>query len=632
MKHKLLKLQGTNESEFARGVPVEMTMKELGEIPFKITEDKFNNTGFVFGEVEGNYRNNKNMINRTTFTDDLDNVPHDIFDELVEGLKAQGINAVVHTSHNHKVEGKGNRYRVIAETSKTMKPDDYPNAITNFNDDVPVLKKYAKYIDPCTDRKSQYFLAPSHPPGMEEFARKEYINGGQPYIPDTLKRITKDIPSSKVESAKTSMKDILKGVSEGNRHNECARVTGTMFNKGMVYEEVLQIVSGWNQLNKPPLPQEEVDRVVQDLKFTNNFATEELTEPSEPRYQLLHTQDARTSRPQVKWLVDRIFKEKGICTIYAPKSEGKTFLAIDLAYKLALGQDWFGHKVLGARDVVYFAMEDWDGVNIRQQGYELHHQLKSLPNLYVVDDDEFQLDNPSMVRDFMESLKSVNIVNPVIIFDTWQDMTTYLKGNDNDDMSLAINMLKKIVKEFNALIIFLGHTGKDVSKGFRGASSIEGHLDTAIISSYGSWQLGKVKNGSMDLAYEFSYETVDGLGADADEDTLVISPMYKQSSGKSPHRDRQGNQAQLYDLIKVALDKSIYVGKVLENGVACTKCISYEDGEKLIAKVKKKDGKPIDSFRQKTEFKRILETLSGRRDLDKGMSEDGQEYIYYPIL
>ena len=632
MKHKLLKLQGTNASEFARGVPVEMTLKELGELPFKITEDKFNNTGFVFGEVKGNYRNNKNMINRTLFPIDIDNVPNDIFDELVQGLKAQGINAVVHTSHNHKVEGKGNRFRIIVETSRTMAPDELPNAVPNFIEDVPVLKKYAKYIDPCTDRKSQYFLAPSHPPETEEFARKEYINGGQPYIPDTLKRITKDIPSSKVESAKTSMKEILKGVSEGNRHNECARVTGTMFNKGMVYEEVLQIVSGWNQLNKPPLPQEEVDRVVQDLKFTNSFATEELTEPSEPRYQLLHTQDARTSRPQVKWLVDRIFKEKGICTIYAPKSEGKTFLAIDLAYKLALGQDWFGHKVLGARDVVYFAMEDWDGVNIRQQGYELHHQLKSLPNLYVVDDDEFQLDNPSMVRDFMESLKSVNIVNPVIIFDTWQDMTTYLKGNDNDDMSLAINMLKKIVKEFNALIIFLGHTGKDVSKGFRGASSIEGHLDTAIISSYGSWKLGKVKNGSMDLAYEFSYDTVDGLGADGDEDTLVINPLYKQSSGKSPHKKRQGNQAQLYDLIKVALDKSALVGKVLENEVACKKCITYADAQKLMSKVKKNDGKPIDSFRQNSLFKSVLKSLSERRDLDRGMSNDGQEYIYYPIL
>jgi hypothetical protein len=188
------------------------------------------------------------------------------------------------------------------------------------------------------------------------------------------------------------------------------------------------------------------------------------------------------------------------------------------------------------------------------------------------------------------------------------------------------------VKEFNALIIFLGHTGKDVSKGFRGASSIEGHLDTAIISSYGSWQLGKVKNGSMDLAYEFSYDTVDGLGADGDEDTLVINPLYKQSSGKSPHKKRQGNQAQLYDLIKVALDKSALIGKVLVDGVACKKCITYADAQKLMSKVKKNDGKSIDSFRQNSLFKSVLKSLSERRDLDRGMSNDGQEYIYYPII
>ena len=215
MQHKLLKLENKvhrgkpgqtptqqhqeNMKYFAKGVPVAMSVKEIGELPFYISEHKGVNTGYLFGEVENNHRNDKNMINKDLLVYDLDDVPGDIFDELVQGLKAQGINAVVHTSFSHKLEGKGNRLRVIAETSRTMTPDEYPTAVDNFIDDVPVLKKYKQYIDNVSRTKSQFYLAPSHPPGMEQFARKEYINGGTPYIPDIRKRTVDNISSSKVE-------------------------------------------------------------------------------------------------------------------------------------------------------------------------------------------------------------------------------------------------------------------------------------------------------------------------------------------------------------------------------------------------------------------------------------------------
>ena len=231
MQHKLLKLENKvhrgkpgqtpteqhqeNMKYFAKGIPVEMTLKEIHELPFYISEHKGVNTGYVFGEVENNHRNDKNMINRDLFVIDLDDVPGNIFDELVQGLKAKGVNAVVHTSFSNMLEGKGNRLRVIAETSNTMKIPDYPTALENMIEDTPVLKKYKEYIDDVSSNKSQFYLAPSHPPGMEEFAKKEYINGGMPFFPDTLKRTTEDIPSSNVESVKTPMSELMVGVDDG---------------------------------------------------------------------------------------------------------------------------------------------------------------------------------------------------------------------------------------------------------------------------------------------------------------------------------------------------------------------------------------------------------------------------------
>ena len=45
MKHKLLKLKGVNEKTFVNGSPVEMTLKEIGELPFITTDNKFSNGG-----------------------------------------------------------------------------------------------------------------------------------------------------------------------------------------------------------------------------------------------------------------------------------------------------------------------------------------------------------------------------------------------------------------------------------------------------------------------------------------------------------------------------------------------------------------------------------------------------------
>ena len=65
MKHKLLKLKGVNEKTFVNGSPVEMTLKEIGELPFITTDNKFSNEGYVFGEVDTGDSNAKAQLAST---------------------------------------------------------------------------------------------------------------------------------------------------------------------------------------------------------------------------------------------------------------------------------------------------------------------------------------------------------------------------------------------------------------------------------------------------------------------------------------------------------------------------------------------------------------------------------------
>ncbi len=52
--------------------------------------------------------------------------------------------------------------------------------------------------------------------------------------------------------------------------------------------------------------------------------------------------------------------------------------------------------------------------------------------------------------------------------------------NSSKDMGLIIDGMKKIQSQCEGLVICVHHTGKDVSKGLRGHSSLLAALDSAI--------------------------------------------------------------------------------------------------------------------------------------------------------
>lgn len=55
---------------------------------------------------------------------------------------------------------------------------------------------------------------------------------GMPLIPDTQKRTVENISRSN-QLTKQPINELLKGSVEGTRHNDCIRISGMLFNKGM---------------------------------------------------------------------------------------------------------------------------------------------------------------------------------------------------------------------------------------------------------------------------------------------------------------------------------------------------------------------------------------------------------------
>ena len=71
----------------------------------------------------------------------------------------------------------------------------------------------------------------------------------------------------------------MKGSVEGTRHNDCIRISGMLFNKGMSLQDVIQLMLGWNTKCIPPRVDkeviDEVENIYSKYHSDNPFTAEE---------------------------------------------------------------------------------------------------------------------------------------------------------------------------------------------------------------------------------------------------------------------------------------------------------------------------------------------------------------------
>ena len=90
---------------------------------------------------------------------------------------------------------------------------------------------------------------------LPDFTEKEYL------------QIT-GVP--KVESSQQTAPFSLDGVLEGSRNDGAARIAGYLISKNVNLDFVRVFLQNWNKNNNPPLPQKEIDSVVDNVKRTHD--------------------------------------------------------------------------------------------------------------------------------------------------------------------------------------------------------------------------------------------------------------------------------------------------------------------------------------------------------------------------
>jgi KaiC/GvpD/RAD55 family RecA-like ATPase len=228
-------------------------------------------------------------------------------------------------------------------------------------------------------------------------------------------------------------------------------------------------------------------------------------------------------QPPGEWLIKGVVPDAELVVLFGASGSGKTFVALDMAFAVAQGLPWRGHRTKKGR-VVIIAAEGAGGLTKRVRAYAKHHAIDlrdvaidvitAAPNFLHEED----------IAEVLAEIKALGEVALVVV-DTLAQVTPGANENGAEDMGRALANLRLIREMAGATVMAVHHAGKDASKGSRGWSGIKAAADAQIeVIRHEDGQreihLEKMKDGEDGVRFGFRLEVVD-LGLDADGDLLT---------------------------------------------------------------------------------------------------------------
>lgn len=266
-----------------------------------------------------------------------------------------------------------------------------------------------------------------------------------------------------------------KGLSDGEIHALTDPLTLSGYTVEQTRREVQQAIDGARRKGWTPEP-----------SYASPAALQIATEASfdAPPKQLPPLEWFDDVEPAITdaYIVKGVLSQGAMSVVYGPSNSGKTFLALDLAFHIAIGAPWRGRRVKQSA-VLYLAAEGGRGVTnriaalkqdtgvcdvplaLRRAGLDLLHNQANLQELV------------DLSRAVQENFPEMPLL---IVIDTLSRIMAGGDENSAADMTALIRNIDAIREATGAHIMLVHHTGKDTARGARGHSSLRAATDTEI--------------------------------------------------------------------------------------------------------------------------------------------------------
>lgn len=253
-----------------------------------------------------------------------------------------------------------------------------------------------------------------------------------------------------------------------------------------------------------------------------------------------------SARPLVKGFLD----EGAFSVFYGPSNSGKTFVVLDLAYSISIGQDWGGMKTTKA-PVLYIAAEGGGGIKKRIAALR-QRPGAAIPKDFYLSAATIDLRRPEGdVAAIIETANSVGGVG-LIVIDT---LSRALAGGDETkDMGALVVNIDRIRQATGAHVLLVHHSGKDLTKGARGSSELRGAIDTEINIEGGAIRVTKQRD--LEFGEDISFE-IRGvpIGTDADDDVVTSATVLLQGTKRGKPRAPTAKETEVLEVVRDILSE-----------------------------------------------------------------------------
>lgn len=187
--------------------------------------------------------------------------------------------------------------------------------------------------------------------------------------------------------------------------------------------------------------------------------------------------------PPPDWLVHEAVVSDGLTIIYGEPGAGKSFIALDMALRIALGWDWHGVRTKQV-GVLYIAGEGVRGIGKRVDGWALNYGAEIDNAPLVVMPIAAQLLEPGerakLIRTIDEVKRRLDFEIGLIVVDTVSRSIAGSDENGQETMSAFVKGCDEIKAHTGGAMIGIHHSGKDKDRGMRGSTVLLGACDAAI--------------------------------------------------------------------------------------------------------------------------------------------------------